>query len=524
MVTISDIMKFPSMQGAKVLAGHGGLQNAVNSISVLEYSDPTDVQGDLLDNIEFQGGEVVITSFAHIPYAPELQCANMRRLASVGEVALVLYYVGILMPGVDDSLLKLADELDLPLILMPVGKKNLRYSELISEVMAAVVEDQRSQSNLVSDVLDQVSRRPVQQRTVDTALRMISSRLRTSLILTNFKGVSVGQAMWPMSLELPVDIVSDYTAAPAQTMLHADGKYVTRYVLDRRTNQPQNLWFIREGGPLSREQMQQAAEAMRLAVGIWGGDNEAANMAELVRAILRDEPMKMRRLADIFGVDIASVHAMWVLRCEDEQRERFLQEGCACLRDTLRRYCNTVVVEQYEGYVVAFPDWPPTAPDAEQLGQDVLSQLQKLGLTAILVRCQQLMTTADVRSAFLLLHAHLDDAKRIWNSNSFTLQDLEFVAQCREVVEQGEAALNKALLPLHLLQQEREGAELVHTVCVYFLDADTSVTRCAQLLYMHKNTIKYRLGRIRSILGHDLGSVHAQFALHRAAALHRMLQ
>lgn len=36
-------------------------------------------------------------------------------------------------------------------------------------------------------------------------------------------------------------------------------------------------------------------------------------MSELVRAILRDEPLKMRRLADIFHVDVASIHSMWVL-------------------------------------------------------------------------------------------------------------------------------------------------------------------------------------------------------------------
>ena len=110
-VTVSDILKLPSMRDARVAGGERGLGRIVDSVSVLEYAQPSLTLTELFDNIEFMGNELVITAFATIKDDVEAQCANIRRLAEVGEVGLVLYYVGIFLPRVDSRLIRLADEL-----------------------------------------------------------------------------------------------------------------------------------------------------------------------------------------------------------------------------------------------------------------------------------------------------------------------------------------------------------------------------------------------------------------------------
>lgn len=37
MITVADVMKLPSMYGATILAGHAGMSNPVESVTVLEY-------------------------------------------------------------------------------------------------------------------------------------------------------------------------------------------------------------------------------------------------------------------------------------------------------------------------------------------------------------------------------------------------------------------------------------------------------------------------------------------------------
>lgn len=41
-ITIAEILKLPSMNGAELLAGRGGLNRAVEAVSVLEYGDVTE--------------------------------------------------------------------------------------------------------------------------------------------------------------------------------------------------------------------------------------------------------------------------------------------------------------------------------------------------------------------------------------------------------------------------------------------------------------------------------------------------
>ena len=40
--------------------------------------------------------------------------------------------------------------------------------------------------------------------------------------------------------------------------------------------------------------------------------------------------------------------------------------------------------------------------------------------------------------------------------------------------------------------------DLLATLSVYLLDAQANVSRTAELLYLHKNTVKYRLHKINS--------------------------
>jgi hypothetical protein len=196
-VTVADLLKLPSLREARVVAGEGGLSRIVSSISVLEYADVTLLQDNLFRNNEFYGSEIVITGFINIKENVEAQCANIRRLAEAGEVGLILYYVGIFMPKIDERLIQLSDELNFTLICMPENRMDLRYSEVICEVMEAIFKDQKSEASFVSELLERIARLPQHQRSVDTALKMLSDRIRTTVVLADASGRILNEAAWP---------------------------------------------------------------------------------------------------------------------------------------------------------------------------------------------------------------------------------------------------------------------------------------------------------------------------------------
>lgn len=140
-VTVADLFKLPSLRQAKVLGGERGLGKTVSSISVLESVDPGVLVHEVFPQNKYSGSEIVITGFLNCIGDVDRQCSNLLRLIEGGEVGLVLYYVGVYLPRVDQRLIDLADANDFVLICMPEGQRHLRYSDLITDVTECIYRD-----------------------------------------------------------------------------------------------------------------------------------------------------------------------------------------------------------------------------------------------------------------------------------------------------------------------------------------------------------------------------------------------
>ena len=58
----------------------------------------------------------------------------------------------------------------------------------------------------------------------------------------------------------------------------------------------------------------------------------------------------------------------------------------------------------------------------------------------------------------------------------------------------------------------------------YLLDAESNTQSTGTLLYLHKNTVHYRLNKIRSVLKCDLAQMPATLAVYKAAVVYRILK
>ena len=198
-ITVSDLLKLPSLRQAEVVGGHRGLNKIVSSISVLEGTDTNQLVDGIFGQGEFFGSEIVITGFLNCLDDIECQCANIRRLAEGGEVGLIIFYAGVYLKEIDRKLIDTANELDFVLIKMP-PLKTLRYGEVISDVNEFIFNDRAEEESIVSDILARVSRLTEHQRSVDTVLRMLSDRVMSSVVLTDSAMHVLNLAPWPQSM------------------------------------------------------------------------------------------------------------------------------------------------------------------------------------------------------------------------------------------------------------------------------------------------------------------------------------
>ena len=98
---------------------------------------------------------------------------------------------------------------------------------------------------------------------------------------------------------------------------------------------------------------------------------------------------------------------------------------------------------------------------------------------------------------------------------------LRFAANCikPESAANADASYYRSLLsPLAAEKSD----ELLLTLQTYLFDADASVKRTAELLFLHRNTVKYRLDRIRAFLGRDFEQMPLYQDVYLAAALERI--
>lgn len=72
-----------------------------------------------------------------------------------------------------------------------------------------------------------------------------------------------------------------------------------------------------------------------------------------------------------------------------------------------------------------------------------------------------------------------------------------------------------------LLEQKRY-EEMMDTIATYYLDADMSMSKTAELMYLHINSVKHRVKQLEELLGHKLSKVPELYNLYVLAIISRL--
>ena len=135
---------------------------------------------------------------------------------------------------------------------------------------------------------------------------------------------------------------------------------------------------------------------------------------------------------------------------------------------------------------------------------------------------------SEVMEAVILdrqAQAKIDDsvtmAKRIYPlESSFNFWQLSLAEKCRNILvskNYQELQTYEAILE----PVKKAGDDLVETLAVYLIDADSQLNRTSELTFLHRNTVIYRLNKAKELLGSDFAHMPFKYELYFALALHR---
>ena len=533
-VTVEDVLKLSTLRNARVVAGKSALQNIVNGVTVFEYKAPMELQDRFFQHTDRHLAScLVLTSFASIRDDEDLQLRYLRRIAVGGDAALVIFYSGVVMESVRPSLIQLAEDLGFPLIVMPEGRLSLTYADVISEVSEAVLSDRMQYSgSMVTEIIGRVSQLPSDRQTVDSVLKLLSSKLHCTLILTDSNLNELDEAPWPSDNDRIAGLITEENVSHHVKRRKAfsplPGSFIWYVPIHDRGMEPMRLFLIEEGATLTGFLVDMAREAVQLSVELWSKGHSEVLTSELIKSILNDEPIRMRRLSEELGIDIRSIHTSWFIRCTDN-RPHFTKEMMDAVRSTMSALDSDILLEAYRSPLGSADDLimffrnPLDARLLDSCAQSIIDRLHECGCSGVyLTMLDYKATTADVRKAFSFWNENEAKARIVFPQQCiFHESEIELVRQCNDIIRLGEASISAATGCLEALDERNE---LLKTLEVYFLDSEMNMQLCSEILNVHKNTIKYRINMVCDALGHSISSPVATSRLTIALALRRLLE
>ena len=525
-VSIRDLLELPSFKGASVVAGESGLDNTIVSISVIETGDEDSL------GIQFEGKsknykqEVVITAFAEVRNSVDKQCSMLKKMYYEGEIALVLYYVGYILPSIDDRLIELANELGMPLIVMP-SNLELRYADALNEVLNLIIIDRQKHKNFSSEIIERLSKIDSMHRSIDMVFSLLRDRTKISIFLLHEIGGVLNAAEWPIGRNINLEYVlvkfenGEIRESEITEVTVDDDIFFVSIETIKISNSQLKLVLAKEGEQVTYEECNQIRYVVSTYLNLWTDDYGRIDSKQLVSAIINNEPEKMRRIAKAMKFNVKALSCNYYFYLENNMENNYarLFKATSIVKEFFSSYKDNFLAESFDDTVVAM-----TSSD-EKIESDetflyLLDELKENNIQCRLISCCELKSTKMAKASFWLYKKNIENLLHIYpEKRIYNTSDLMFARDIRKEMENVESDLFKSDLEEKIYKTD---GELVDTISTYMLDTDMSIQETANKLFVHNNTIKYRKRQMEKILGYKINKLPESIEIYKTLAKFRI--
>lgn len=530
-VTIADCLKLPSLRSCRVIAGERGLQHLVNSVSVLEVFDSDTFEIEQPIN----NSELMLTSFASIKDDFELQRRHIENMYECGDAGLIIYYVGIYLEQIHPSLIETADRLGFPLLVMPENRMDCFYNEVLREVYELLLRDKSHTSGLIDNIAALVSRLPENRRNLSTLLQLISDHLKCTVFLSDLAQTSVAISKWPAS--------NDITAEEICALYEEQAETSSLMVETARRGMPLRIFCVPftafeyrnfsiyaadEAGALTLDDMYHIVECLQVFSKLW--DMDESNILEntLVPAMIEGDEKQLYSAAARLGIDIDAINTAVIIRpdcsgMETKTRLRLMRDMIKKLKECSAALNKEIIANTYGIYIICYTIYARSADSGLGYLEELVENLDSVYDRYTISFFPNDSCVEDVRRTYQLYTTYIPYVTKIFpRKKVLSYGDLLLGKGCRDMIEEKTEEYRICRNILRPLLDDPDGEELLRTLAVYYLDTDGQVKATAEQLFLHRNTVKYRLGKIHDITNFDVSDKTAACLLYKAIACWRL--
>lgn len=517
-ITVKDCLQLPSLSLGNVIAGHNGLSNIVNTVSVVEFEN--------YDESFNTANELLITAFYSIRNDVKEQCRAIEEFKRSGEVGLVLFYSDLILKHVDQSLIDTANRTDFPIILLPGENMGLRYSDVINDIMEAIFMDRQNSNFFVNNTMERISQLPSSERNIANVLQFASDYAKSAFFLCDQNKNVLGSSYWPQTNVLNFENIQAAFNDKDSSLQHNQPNPYNFFKMQfsGKRGVHLTLYGVTRHDILSTAIMNQVIEIIRLFAAIWNYNLNLSTKESLIPTLIEGNYDLALHIANDLNVDISHYTAMMILDIRSKGRKTSLISHILDkIHNIFESNGRNYIADSFGSHIIILGSYERNNTRDIILLEELSSEFSRENNIKYYSFFNSLEHLKNVRKAYVVYCDSIDTACRIYPSKKFfTDSEIYFAEKCLSILNTDLAERENYLRILRPIIEDSE-EDLLLTLSAYMLDADSETKKTAELLFVHRNTIQYRLSKIRNLINMNFNKLPMAYDVYMAVALNRAL-
>ncbi|MGC2873147.1 PucR family transcriptional regulator [Ihubacter sp. mB4P-1] len=497
-LTVRECLTLPSLRLGKVAAGEKGLDAIVNTVSVLEFDDRNDEI--------FVPNDLCITAFYSVRKDVEAQCRLLKRFKRMGCAGVILFYTDVILQRIDQKVIEVGNQLNLPIIVLPGGDMGLKYSDVITDVMNAVFLKRTNQQFFAEQMMQRIAALSAEHRNIECVLSLLSDYARAAFILCDGKLGVIASSFWPQGNVFSLDqIIAEYCMRKDKLSFQGSRGIYYRQSFTGNNGNELILLAVSQYDPLSMQVLSDAISVIRLFSATWNHNLDTYSREFLIPAVLKGDRRLAVQIAEKQRLPLEKYRTVLFITGSD-------RTALPLLRKKFESLDQDVIVDVLGEHTVSFF----TVEEEYLLEYFSCEDILSAGSGAVFSVSQ----SGDISAEYKLYCNYFTCAKKIYPQEK--LLNAEQLAFAKRVGDMQYTEEGTHYLRLISPIQDSPEENLVLTLSVHLLDAGGQIKKTAELLHTHRNTVLYRLNKMKKLLGKDFETMPFLFEIYQAAALLRL--
>lgn len=506
-LTVREMLQLPILEEAVLIGGEQGLDRIVRYIDIMEVPD---LKGWLRE------GEVLLTTGYAVRDDPGLLTNVVEQLAKGNGAALGIKS-GRYLPQIPQTAIDLCNEYRLPILLIPQA---IPYIDITETIMEQILDRQivilKKSEEVYKDLMHMVLHNSGIQAMADEVAKLLHCPI---WVLSNRCGVHISS---------PAGMPALSDSKTAEWGIEVDHQYVGKLIVGKE--------LLSESEKVYVEQARQifSLELMRRKIAI---DTEMRIRGNFFKELLIGTSYSKQQIEDK-GRELG-LHPGWIWEVLMIEAEPPLLDEASPFLTELNQWLQHDIKCQ-QGYVWSHVHYAgeyllvllAVEPEAELHKKKLISKTEQLELQHLAAPflsnwkgiragigdkyplCEVYRSYSEAKNAIQI------GRKLARNRTVFTYNEVEIIQLLADSYEQTPLDATIAKKIGHIVNYDKQyGTDFVLTL-YYYLATEGSLIKTANQLYVHRNSVKYRMDKMKELFQLELNNPLHRFMYYISTALY----